>query len=117
MVHYPSRRQAQVMRVGAAVLAPFGVFLGVVYVFMVVPLVLAVLGVLLLLGYHNVARGRAERHRIWLWVASLLFNAPGIALLFAEPVPWLGFWPLVASVLSASAIWSEVAAERVSAGR
>ena len=112
MVHSPSRKQALVMRVGAAVLAPFGVFLGVVYAFLVVPPALAVLGLLLLLGYHNVARGRAERHRVWLWVASLVFNAPGIALLFDTAVPWVGLWPLVASLLSASALWSEVAARR-----
>ncbi|MDP3502664.1 MAG: hypothetical protein Q8S33_20160 [Myxococcales bacterium] len=110
MVHYPSRKQALVMRVGAAVLAPFGVLLGVLYVFLVVPTLLAVLGSLLLLGYHKVARGRFERHRAWLWLASLLFNAPGVALLFSAPDRWLGLWPLMASAISASAIWSEVAA-------
>lgn len=99
------------MRVGAGLLAPFGIIAGVVYVFLIIPTLLAAAGTGLLWGYHRIASGRPMQNPVGFWVASLLFNAPGIALLFAEQ-PALGVWPLVASALSVRALWNEVTAQR-----
>jgi hypothetical protein len=99
------------MRAVAGVMAPFGIVAGAVYVFLIVPTLIAAAGTWLLYGYHRIATGQPTPNRWAVWIGSLLFNAPGTAFLFNENW-WLGLWPLVACGLSIWAMWSEVSAEQ-----
>jgi|GEM_PF-6818482 hypothetical protein len=113
MVH-PSRVHAEVMRAVAGALSPFGILAGVLYCFLVVPPLAALLGLWLLASYHRLVKGDPAVNPVLVWTVSLIFNLPGL-LLLGEASWWLGLWPLVASALSVSALAREGASRRTPA--